>query len=623
MTYFTLRSFAPVIIIAFFSCSPICLIAQQPTSITVGSPVKVYTVEKQMPTVFSIRLIKDKTYVIYLEQKGIDVALLLKTLNGNQIQNKDSPNGSFGPETIEYKADSTAEYHVVVEALNETSNSNEGRFSVQVKETPTFDNNTRISTVLSPSQMVADLRIFKGIRERANSGLYIYRTRNQIDSIYRWANNQVKMPLNILAFYKIIVTLTDFEGSCHNWTELQYPTKYYLSSGRGIFPYHMKYIEGKMTINTPNSDIPLGSSVCTINGRSDRVVLSSLSKYRTTDGYNVTQKKSANVKDRFAQKYQIEFGTEHTFLVNYRSPGSNEILSKTIAGVSATEQERNYQNRNSSKYDSTLDYNLQEKYSFKLLTETIGLLTFRIFTMGDNGNEPSFLAFSNFLDSVFMNLKSTGKIRNLVVDIRGNPGGNGGSLMKAFSYLANRSFKENASAHIIFSKIPFPEYYAWNSSDKENQDREKIELEEKISGQFSVLKDGKYYQDQKFNPVWKPDSNRFAGKLYLLIDEPVGSAASHFASLIRAYSNATIVGVETIGGYYAHNGHIAVEYVLPNSKIKTGFSIVHVEQDAIKLRSQPVGRGVIPDYEVYQSFPDFINNRDTQMQYVLKLINNR
>jgi hypothetical protein len=100
----------------------------------------------------------------------------------------------------------------------------------------------------------------------------------------------------------------------------------------------------------------------------------------------------------------------------------------------------------------------------------------------------------------------------------------------------------------------------------------------------------------------------------------VGSAASHFASLVRGYTNATIVGVETVGGYYVHNGHRAVEYVLPNSKIKTGFSIVFVEQDAPKKDIQPFGRGIIPNYEVSQSYEDFINNIDTQMNFAIKLI---
>ena len=109
----------------------------------------------------------------------------------------------------------------------------------------------------------------------------------------------------------------------------------------------------------------------------------------------------------------------------------------------------------------------------------------------------------------------------------------------------------------------------------------------------------------------------------MLIDEQVGSAASHLASLVKGYArNVTTVGVETVGGYYVHNGHIPLVYQLPNSKIKSKFSIVYVEQDAPIREDQPVGRGIMPDHTVWPSFDDFVANKDTQMDYVLQLIGN-
>lgn len=65
---------------------------------------------------------------------------------------------------------------------------------------------------------------------------------------------------------------------------------------------------------------------------------------------------------------------------------------------------------------------------------------------------------------------------------------------------------------------------------------------------------------------------------------------------------------------------MALVYELPNSGIKAKFSIVHVEQDAPVKPDQPEGRGIIPDYEVWPTFDDFMHNRDTQMEFVLKLI---
>ena len=138
---------------------------------------------------------------------------------------------------------------------------------------------------------------------------------------------------------------------------------------------------------------------------------------------------------------------------------------------------------------------------------------------------------------------------------------------------------------------------------------------------FPALSNGKNMQHVKYNPVYYPKQPAFKGHLYLLIDENVASAASHLASLVKGYArNVTIVGVETVGGYYGHNGHMSLIYELPHSKIKTKFSIVYVDQDAPLKADQPIGRGIIPDHTVWPTFKDFLENRDTQMEYVRQLI---
>jgi hypothetical protein len=45
-----------------------------------------------------------------------------------------------------------------------------------------------------------------------------------------------------------------------------------------------------------------------------------------------------------------------------------------------------------------------------------------------------------------------------------------------------------------------------------------------------------------------------------------------------------------------------------------------VTQDAPVKPDQPEGRGIIPDHTMWPSFSDFMQNRDTQMEYVLRLI---
>ncbi|WP_343635520.1 S41 family peptidase [Fluviicola sp.] len=583
---------------------------------------KSFSVSQSEVKNFVLKLEKGKNYQIMVEQKGIDVELHLKTLAGVEVAYKDSPNGKYGPEIIDVSIQNNTDFVLSVQPLKDANNAQKGKCTVSVAEAVKDDQ--LIQTFLTPKQALEDLTVFRAIREKANSGFYRYRTKAQIDSLYSVYTlqiNQLKQPMPITEFHKIIMTLTDFEGSNHNNTRLPHHASSYIPKDKGYFTFHFRNIDNKLIVNFEGGEIPLGSEIISINGISSEALKERFSKYYTTDGYNQTANDKACIENSFGWIFPFELGISERFDIVYKAPYSNDVRKISLPGVNRSENSSRYINRYSAKLDSLTDFDFQEKYSFKRISPQTALLNFRIFTMANNAEDPDFERFSNYLDSLFLSFKLD-KTQNLIIDIRNNPGGNDPTYEKVFTYLTDHPFRENTEAYIIFRKLPYPEYYKWNSSEKSNQKRELADLNEYLQTTFSVRKDSddKFYQDQQFNPTYYPDSNRFQGNIYLLINEDVGSAASHFASLVRGHSNATIVGVETSGGYYGHNGHFPVEYVLPNSQITTRFSIVHVTQDAPNKTSQPVGRGIIPDHEVHQSFEDFMHNEDTQMKHVLNLI---
>jgi len=61
-------------------------------------------------------------------------------------------------------------------------------------------------------------------------------------------------------------------------------------------------------------------------------------------------------------------------------------------------------------------------------------------------------------------------------------------------------------------------------------------------------------------------------------------------------------------------------YELPNSKLRLTFSIVDLEQDVKRLSDQKFGDGVRPDFKVVQSYEDFINNKDTQLNFAVEKV---
>lgn len=492
--------------------------------------------------------------------------------------------------------------------------------SSQPAESP-VDSLSIYNRQLHPREMKQDLQLFLDIRKKANSGLYRYRTQHQIDSIYKWAFRQVRKPMPTLAFYKVILQLTDFEGSCHNYTEPHADLVRYFNQQRGFFPFALKYIEGNMIFNSKTVQIPVGSRVTGINGVTDKELMQSFYKYITTDGFTQTGKLSGSVNKSYGLRYLYEYGIKDSFAIRFTAPGTTLEQTVTVPAVSLEERKANLVLRHSAPVDSLIDYNVQPKYSFRMQNPSTGLLNFRIFSMATGADDPAFPVYVAYLDSVFQAL-SNNKIPNLIVDIRSNPGGSDPTFEQPMMYLTDSSFKENTLAYaIIGDGIPYEEYFWGVSTAVKMDSTEKAGGKQLLKDYFPALHNGKNMQNAKYNPVYYPKSPGFKGKLYLLIDEDVASAASHLASLVKAYArNVTIVGVETVGGYYAHNGHMPLIYELPHSKIKTKFSIVYVEQDAPVKPDQPEGRGIIPDHTVWPTYHDFIQNRDTQMEYVLKLI---
>lgn len=474
--------------------------------------------------------------------------------------------------------------------------------------------------ILSPADMKKDLSLFRDIREKANSGLYRYRNKKSVDSIYKWASRSITKPLPTTEFFKIILVLTDFEGSCHNYTEVSQDLLNFLLRQKAFFPYALKYIGGNIIFNNSETAIPVGSRILSINEIPDTALMASFYKHFPADGFTVTEKLSASVDRSFGIRYLLEYGLKDSFVIEFNEPGSTSTRSVTLDAVSLEEREKNLVKRHSAPVDSITNYNIPPSYSFSRIDSSTGLLKFRIFNMATGKDDPAFKVYVNFIDSVFLELDKN-NIQHLIMDIRGNPGGSDPTFEQPMMYLTDKPFKENTLAYITFDQPPHIEHF-WGISTSTKMSREEfMEGEKFLRSYYPQLKNGRNLQNPEFNPVYYPKQPAFKGKLYLLIDQNVASAASHLASLVKAYAtNATIVGVETVGGYYGHNGHIAFVYELPQSKIKTKFSIVYVVQDAPPKPDQPEGRGIIPHHEVWPGFDDFIENRDTQMEFVKKLI---
>ena len=475
---------------------------------------------------------------------------------------------------------------------------------------PQHSNIESLEKGLSKAALLEDYDAFRSIYESANAGLYKYRTKAAVDSLFELERTRIKEGLTHRDFFKILWEVIDFTGSSHN--ELSYPGKLdkRLNKRAIFFPIPLIYIEGKLYTNKSVEEVQLGSEIQAINGMDAQNLVDQLTLYNTsTDGFNKSGKYAFINTDWLAFHLYLILGAQTGFEVLTALPGQATKSTK-VAAVKYNDFALNFHFR----YSKQLEEGLASTYEYTCLDSlSTAILEVHSFVIGPPKSK-EYTDYKNFLDSVFLDLKNR-EVKHLIVDIRKNGGGIDPNDLLLYSYLTQAPFRENISAFTTFNEVPFSEYYLPDYKG------EQAELEAELREEHNLLRDCRYYQNDTFNPSWQPNELAFQNQIYLLIDAEVASAGSLFASLVKSERRAIVIGEETLGGYYGHTGHIPVSYELPNSNFVLSFSIVDLKQDVVPLPDQHKGRGIMPDIPMHLSYDDFITQKDGVMARVLEYIN--
>ncbi|MFZ4928086.1 S41 family peptidase [Chryseobacterium sp. Mn2064] len=549
----------------------------------------------------------DKPAWIAVQSGDANLAVSL-FINGKKIKEQDDSRGIKSVERLYFSPEKGRKYELRIWAKSYLEKSKPVQVSIVESK-----NIQVLKDQFTPDQFVEDLHIFHSIRDKANSGLYVYRSKKQIDSIYQQAELEAQNCKTIFDFYKVIAKLTGFEGSCHNYTDLPNHASYYLTQKPEYLPVTLKNIDGRLLQDSKEVAVPLGAEVLSINGIPAKEMISRFSQYYFSDGFSAPYKETTGFERGMLDKFYIEFGTHKNYKISYRWNGKiNEI---SLPGISLDNAKKLQESRHSLFFDKKL---LSEKYSFTKEGEGMYRLSVRGFDFATSKDDPAYKKFSIFLDQMINTLEKE-NVKNLIVDLRGNTGGTGALYEKVFSYLAPRPFRDSHYAYTNFNEVPMEEKLIITPLFLSNGVTDKKGLNTYLKDLYPKDVQGKYYWADDKNPSILPNEKTFKGQLYLLVDQRVASAASHLASLIKSYTNAVVIGKETVGGYYEHNGHLPLVYELPNTGIQTGFSIVHVIQDAQNLPDQKKGQGVIPHVEVHQTDQEFLEQTDVYLKKVGEL----
>ncbi len=464
---------------------------------------------------------------------------------------------------------------------------------------------------LTKEQVTEDYTILKNVLSKGYPSLYEYTSQSEWDSLFtNFEKEKLSTVKSISDLYKSITELTDYTKDGH--LIVMRPQ---LTTIPKLFPLLLKIIDQKFYTDTDDFGIPTGSEIISINNMSAKELRNRFLKYAPSDGYN-TSKKDRQIEREFGILHFYEFGIKDTYQVVYKT-FSNQVFKKNIESQSFESIGGRFVNRNS--YFSTY-HNAKNKIEFvkntigkrEPFTYFIDSLNTAVLTI--NSFQLDVDKFQSELKIFFKNFNRK-KIQNLIIDIRQNEGGYPLNSINAFSYIANKSFKQRKSTSVITSSLPeekysqnlvngytyktFFEKYYQNSSRKEN---------EWIS------------MTDENEPFMIPNKKGFKGKTYVLIGGKTFSAGSSFA-LFCKNQGVTLIGEETGGGYYTQTAGYPIIYTLPNSKIKVLISFMKINRYIID-KTVKKGTGILPDTQIPFTIKDLIEGKDNQLDYIIKQIGN-
>jgi hypothetical protein len=205
------------------------------------------------------------------------------------------------------------------------------------------------------------------------------------------------------------------------------------------------------------------------------------------------------------------------------------------------------------------------------------------------------------IDEAFRLIRTAGS-SDLIIDLRGNGGGDSSMGDFIFSYLYSGKFRQYSS---VKAKVSPDIRTILHGSQKA------------AATVFAPVLDGKVMtHSPQEDSLSKPDAF-FAGRKYLLTDNDTFSSAADFTAMFRDYGVGTILGYET-GGLAISFGDV-YSFTLKNSQIPCGVS--WKQFFGPKPRNGDDRHGVLPDVPMNDRvLAEFKNDPDPVLSATLKYI---
>ncbi len=443
------------------------------------------------------------------------------------------------------------------------------------------------------AQLQQDYNIFVQSLKEAHPGLYRYTSKKEFDSLFLETKNQINLAMSGEAFYKLLMPLVvNIKCGHTKWNPEGKPDDRYPYRENNLFPLKLYFVNDKAYVLYSYDStvvIPKKSELLSINGRKIKDIMQQISKYVTADG-NVRSSLYEELNHSFNGFMATFIDTSSLYNINLQQDDNAHEVALPATNLKAIIA-REEQNKTPYRLPLQLTYPDQET----------AILTIENFYVDEKEQK-----YYSFIDSAFKDIYKK-QIKNLVLDLRNNEGGEedwGGYL---YSYLTDSSFQYYKKLTLTTTKpYSFRNYAALPSSLGYINSHTKI-----VNGEI-------HFTDQKYLYKQSPQKNHFTGNLFVLINGLSFSVTTELTSVIHNHNKAVFIGEETSGAYCGNNSGVFTIVTLPNTKLSLSIPLISFYSNVSGYPYKD--RGILPQHEVKRTVEDVLQNRDAVMDYTLRLI---
>ena len=463
-----------------------------------------------------------------------------------------------------------------------------GKLSAQV------DTTYNPAKTYTQTQLLDDLTFLKNVLIEAHASLYRYQSKAGLDSAFLKATAQLNKPMTEVGFWKVLQPVIAGIRSGH--TALFYSQSYVAWQNKYPVDYltpNLAFQDNQLFLHVKSKDTLKRHfvQVKSIDGLPADQIIHTLKEYVSGEGTSNQWTDYQLQGIQFSSLYGKVFGYKPVYdlqvidtLNNSKTLHIKATHAKHTMGGDEIKQQLENQKDELNKVVS-VDYPAGMPFT--------AVLKIKGFTY--------FNYYLSFHEQFFKRIQDD-KIKNLVIDTRGNTGGLaviGGDLMR---YLVKNQFTEIEATQVPVNKITFNDYLLHNAGN---------DLPQKTTDKVQPY-DYSWWQRPKLYPAAE---YHFDKKIYLLIDKGTFSAGSIFAASLKNQCKVTVIGEETGGAEAGSDGGFST-IKLPNSGM-----LLHLPRfwESTTASDHHSKHGLIPDIVVKNDI-SWTKYNDAVMKKVKELI---